>query len=80
MLGLLEEGNFCTGCKEMRENDKEGRKEGERKENVGNKERKQVGKGGKETKGTGKQLGRKKLLESNEKVWIGKEVMINKDA
>lgn len=54
MLGLLEEGNFCTGCKEMRENDKEGRKEGERKENVGNKERKQVGKGGKETKGTGK--------------------------
>lgn len=53
MLGLLEEGNFCTGCKEVRENGKEGRKERERKENVGNKERKEVGRRG-ETKGTGK--------------------------
>ena len=39
LWGLLEDGNFCTGYK-VRENDKEGRKETERKENVGNKERK----------------------------------------
>ena len=40
-MGIIGGGEFCTGYK-VRENDKEGRKERERKENVGNKERKKV--------------------------------------
>lgn len=63
MLGLLEEGNFCTGCKEMRENDKKGRKERERKENVGNKERKEVGKGGGRNKRERKITGEEKIAK-----------------
>lgn len=61
----------------MRENDKEGRNERERKENVGNKERKKGRRGERSERDRKITREEKNILESNKKVWVGKEVMKN---